>query len=80
MRESPRKSNIAFETFFTLGTIMLSVHYDGTPVSFNTELQISSTALCNSFPPNFEVSTVTAKLVPGNLFDFIFVNCFSKFI
>ena len=67
---------IFHEAFFGMGTTMLSVHCDGTPRSFNTELQISSTALCSSFPPNFKVSKVTTKFVPGESFGFILLIAF----
>ena len=56
---------------FGMGIVMLSVHCDGTPRSFNIQLQTFSTALCSSFRPNFKVSTVTVKSIPGDLFDFI---------
>ena len=55
---------------------MLSVHCDGTPRSFNIELQISCTTSCSSFAPHFKVSAVTAKSVPVNLFRLILLIAF----
>ena len=71
MRKIPRKSSITFQAFSGMVTIMLSVQCNGTPRSFNTEFQISSTVYCSSFSPNFRASIVPAKSVRGNFFGFI---------